>query len=211
MPGMSAPTLPALPSAVARAISLIVIHCTATPSGRWLAGAPGRPDRRPPQAVIDDWHRVRGFKRSDAARTRLNPAFTSIGYHFVVDLDGSIGTGRHLEEIGAHAVGFNAASVGISLVGGAERVGQYTPAQWTSLGVLVQTLAARLNVPLLPIGRMPPRGICGHRDLSPDANANGSVEPSEWLKTCPGFDVATWLKQGISPSPAHIYSGGVAS
>ncbi|MBB4042257.1 hypothetical protein GGR06_000016 [Bacteroides reticulotermitis] len=31
--------------------------------------------------------------------------------------------------------------------------------------------------------------MCGHRDLSPDLNRNGEVEPEEWIKACPCFDV----------------------
>ena len=32
--------------------------------------------------------------------------------------------------------------------------------------------------------------ICGHRDLSPDLNGNGEIEPEEWVKQCPCFDVS---------------------
>ena len=32
--------------------------------------------------------------------------------------------------------------------------------------------------------------MCGHRDLSPDLNGNGEIEPEEWIKQCPCFDVA---------------------
>ena len=31
--------------------------------------------------------------------------------------------------------------------------------------------------------------VCGHRDLSPDLNANGEIEPEEWIKQCPCFNV----------------------
>lgn len=31
--------------------------------------------------------------------------------------------------------------------------------------------------------------VVGHRDLSPDLNGNGEVEPMEWTKQCPCFDV----------------------
>ena len=31
--------------------------------------------------------------------------------------------------------------------------------------------------------------VCGHRDLSPDRNGNGEIEPEEWIKTCPCFEV----------------------
>lgn len=37
----------------------------------------------------------------------------------------------------------------------------------------------------------------GHRDLSPDIDGDGVVERHEWLKTCPGFDVAAWLASGM--------------
>lgn len=33
--------------------------------------------------------------------------------------------------------------------------------------------------------------VVGHRDLSPDVNGNGVVEPEEWVKVCPCFDVAS--------------------
>jgi len=32
--------------------------------------------------------------------------------------------------------------------------------------------------------------VCGHRDLSPDLNGNGEIEPEEWIKQCPCFEVA---------------------
>ena len=32
--------------------------------------------------------------------------------------------------------------------------------------------------------------VCGHRDLSPDLNGNGEIEPEEWVKQCPCFDVS---------------------
>ena len=31
--------------------------------------------------------------------------------------------------------------------------------------------------------------LCGHRDLSPDLNHNGEIEPEEWIKQCPCFEV----------------------
>ena len=31
--------------------------------------------------------------------------------------------------------------------------------------------------------------VCGHRDLSPDRNGNGEIEPEEWIKACPCFEV----------------------
>lgn len=31
--------------------------------------------------------------------------------------------------------------------------------------------------------------VVGHRDLSPDLDGDGTVEPEEWTKACPCFDV----------------------
>lgn len=36
--------------------------------------------------------------------------------------------------------------------------------------------------------------VCGHRDLSPDLNGNGEIEPEEWVKMCPCFEVKTQSK-----------------
>lgn len=35
----------------------------------------------------------------------------------------------------------------------------------------------------------PEAKVVGHRDLSPDVNGNGKVEPMEWTKECPCFKV----------------------
>lgn len=202
---MSAVPQPAPQPAASRRIRLIVLHCSATPSGKPITAGVRLPGVAPAVATIDAWHALRGFRRGDAARIRFNPQLGSIGYHYVVDLDGAVHTGRHLDEQGAHAAGFNAASAGICLVGGAERDARYTPRQWDALRELVQSLCHALALP--PIRPLHPRdgvGVCGHRDLSPDANADGQVQPYEWLKTCPGFDVGEWLAQGMEPPARHL-------
>jgi N-acetylmuramoyl-L-alanine amidase len=185
---------PTYPAAVARAVTQVVVHCSATPSGQWLKGcAP---------VTINGWHAARGFRRGAVARRAFNPDLGSIGYHFVVDIDGRVWSGRHVDEIGAHAAGNNATSIGICLVGGAERDAQYTAEQWAALATLVRRL--------LPLLR-PGAGVVGHRDLSPDANGNRVVEPGEWLKTCPGFEVAHWLMRGMKPLPYHVYPAAAAA
>lgn len=205
-----------MPCMSARTTNLVVIHCSATPSGRRIdRGTPGKPGYLNAAQVINSWHAARGFQRTAAARARLNPELPSIGYHYVIDLDGAVLTGRHLDEPGAHAAGFNAHSVGICLVGGAERTGRYTPAQWTALDRLVVMLTGQLRIPLKPARRVPRQvspgyamvmGCCGHRDVSPDKNGSGHVEPFEWLKTCPSFDVEAWLANGRRPLPVHVFT-----
>lgn len=198
-----------------RPIDLIVIHCSATPSGQPLRGG-GKKDSLNAAQVIDAWHATRGFARPRLSVLTYNPGLPSIGYHYVIDLDGTVLTGRGLEEVGAHAQGYNQHSVGICLVGGAEKVGRYTPAQWASLKELAQQLCMVLSVPCATARPAPApgapqpvwaNGLCGHRDLSPDTNGNGQADPAEWLKTCPGFSVRQWLASGMQALPDNTYTG----
>lgn len=49
------------------------------------------------------------------------------------------------------------------------------------------------------VGRLvkefPVRRVVGHRDLSPDADGDGKVEPEEWTKVCPCFEVGDCLQE----------------
>lgn len=154
-----------------RQITGIIIHCSATPNGRWNT-----------VQDIDQWHKERGFKRADEFRARQNPDLAAIGYHFVVYPSGAIATGRHLDEIGAHAKGFNSKSIGICLLG----TDKFTIEQWESLRENVQ----------ISLKKYPSiHRIVGHRDL-PDVH-----------KTCPGFDVAAWLGNDWQPLPEHVLPG----
>lgn len=169
-----------------RPITLIVIHCSASPNHDSLfRGSPGTPGQQTPVMAINQWHRSRGFKRDAAAYARLNPALDAIGYHYVLYRNGALATNRREDETGAHVSGHNLKSLGLCLVG----TDCYIAAQWMTLRVLVESLQQRL----------PGVRVVGHRDLSPDANNNGLIERDEWLKTCPGFDVAAWLRGGMVP------------
>lgn len=174
-PALRAPA----PAAGGRDVSLIVVHCSATPNGRWVS-----------TLDIDQWHAARGFKRQGEWRARQNAQLGSIGYHFVIYTNGAIATGRHLVEIGAHVAGNNRGSIGICVVG----TDKFSRAQWSALAALVERLRKEF------------RGarVTGHRDLSPDKDNDGLVEPWEWLKTCPGFDVAAWLRADMVPPAAHV-------
>lgn len=182
-----------------RAINLIVIHCSASPDADALfRGKTGTASFRNPAQVIDDWHFAppHEFRRTDAWRLRQNPGLAAIGYHYVIDRSGLVLTGRHVDEIGAHARHYNQKSIGICLVG----IEQFSPAQWSSLSHLVTSEVARItghngpgnrNSPLTPAAAVRLAGersimICGHRDL-PNVH-----------KSCPGFDVEQWLSLGMS-------------
>ena len=134
-----------------RKIDKIIIHCTATPEGRPVS-----------VADIDRWHRARGFQ--------------SIGYHYVVGLDGRISQGRDITRVGAHCKGQNATSVGVVYVGGLKADGKTpadtrTPAQRESLRRLVADLKRRF----------PEATVHGHREFAP--------------KACPCFDAAAEYDQ----------------
>ena len=167
------------------AINLIIIHCAASKNGVMLGT-----ERQTAAERIDEWHAARGFARRPYNISKHNPHLHHIGYHYVIDADGSLMGGRAEGEPGAHVKGHNTGSLGICLAG----TDAFTRAQWQTLAELVQTLAANY----------PDAAICGHRDLSPDSDGDGTVEPHEWLKTCPGFDVADWLQSGMEPLPGHI-------
>lgn len=132
-----------------RKIDKIIVHCTATPEGRDVT-----------VEEITRWHRARGFR--------------TIGYHYLVRLDGTICPGRPENEIGAHCKGKNARSVGICYAGGLASDGKTpkdtrTPAQRASLRRLVAELRLRY----------PRATVHGHREFA--------------AKACPCFDVATEL------------------
>lgn len=169
-----------------RPIKLIVIHCSASPNGDSLFRASvGAPGFQTPVSAIDRWHATRGFKRTAQARARQNPELAAIGYHYVIYTNGGIVTGRAPDEIGAHVAGCNRESLGVCLIG----TDRFSASQWAALAGLVTRLQSQ----------NPGARVVGHRDLSPDQDKDGVVEPFEWLKTCPGFDVAKWLEGGMQP------------
>jgi len=160
-------------------IDTIVIHCAATYNGMPVTAA-----------EIDGWHQQRGFRRDMAIDPDHAPKLRHIGYHLVILLDGSVQRGRPLIESGAHVRGHNARSIGICMIG----TDAFAPAQWRALAVEVGDLRRRI----------PELRVVGHRDLSPDIDGDGTVEPHEWLKTCPGFEVAAWLAFGMQPLQGHV-------
>ena len=119
--------------------------------------------------ALDLMHRRRGFNGT--------------GYHYYIRKDGTCHLTRLLERIGAHAKDFNAHSIGICYEGGLDCRGR--PADTRTLE---QQAALRLLVHQLQ-KRFTNCKVCGHRDLSPDRNGNGEIEPEEWIKACPCFEV----------------------
>ncbi len=152
-----------------RRIDTIVIHCSATRENQ---------DYTFEDCVRD--HKARGFKKC--------------GYHFFIRKDGTVHVGRALSEVGAHAgKKYNPKSVGICYEGGLDAANKpkdtRTPVQRTA--ILNCILEAMHYAPSIT-------QIVGHRDLSPDLNGNGQVEPSEWIKSCPCFDAIPEYKHLVA-------------
>lgn len=129
-----------------RKINHIIIHCSATRAGKNIH-----------LEDIDRWHRQQGWM--------------SCGYHYVIELDGTIRQGRPESQPGAHCLGHNYDSIGVCYVGGLDTSGRpcdtRTPAQKASLLHLLRDLRTRY----------PDASILAHHDL----NSN---------KDCPCFNVA---------------------
>lgn len=131
-------------------VKYIVVHCAATP-----------PDMHVDAALIDRWHRQRGFLR--------------IGYHYVITRIGEVQVGRDINDVGAHVEGFNSVSVGICLAGGVTkddpRVAQdnFTMPQKRALRRLIEKLLIKF----------PKAEIVGHRDLNPKKDCP-SFDAKRW-------------------------------
>jgi N-acetylmuramoyl-L-alanine amidase len=149
-----------------RPISEIIFHCTATRADWWA-------DKTTAQKVAEvrRWHvEERGW--------------SDIGYHFLIDRDGTVAEGRPIERTGAHVKGHNTGTIGISLFGGGNFVVQrgafdlnFTEKQGTALRRLVARLQAEHG---------PNLKLSGHHEY-----AN---------KACPCFDVRSWFALTV-PAP----------
>lgn len=125
---------------------------------------------------IDRWHQERGFN--------------GIGYHYVIRLDGKLEKGRDVALAGAHCKGWNKRSIGICYIGGLDENGRpadtRTNAQKRVLYQIIMDLQREYNI----------LQVLGHRDTSPDLNGDGVIEPYEYVKVCPCFDVKEFLRSG---------------
>ena len=132
-----------------RQIKRIIIHCTATPEGRHHTAAD-----------IDRWHKQRGFNE--------------IGYHYLIQLDGTIEKGRAIKKAGAHVKGHNADSIGVVYVGGCDAAMKpkdtRTEAQKSALLCLLRELK----------GKYPHATVHGHNEFDRG-------------RACPCFNVQTDL------------------
>jgi N-acetyl-anhydromuramyl-L-alanine amidase AmpD len=113
----------------------------------------------------------------------------SPGYHVLIEADGNKFYLAHDESICNGVAGFNRNALHVSYIGGVDAKGKpidnRTDAQKSALYEVVKAWAAKY----------PTAKIMGHRDFSRDLNRDGILQPSEWSKACPSFDVKSWCEE----------------
>lgn len=148
----------------------IIIHCADTPNGKPFSAKD-----------IDDWHKERGFHRTESISKTFNPSLQHIGYQFVINIDGTVESGRAVGEVGAHCSGANSESIGICMIG----KDKFNIIQWGSLTAIIKALQNQFGGNLL---------VRGHYQFD-SAKAQG--------KTCPNFNAQEWYDRGMGQCGGH--------
>lgn len=120
-----------------RTITLIIIHCSATPEGRSLSFEECRRDHI------------------------MHRHFKDIGYHFYITRDGTVHDGRPIEKVGAHCEGHNSHSIGICYEGGLDANGKPADTRTEAQRKALKSLVERMH------RLFPKALIVGHHDLNP--------------------------------------------
>ena len=142
-----------------RTINEIIIHCSDTQEGCDVKAKD-----------IRQWHTT--------PKEKGGRGWSDIGYHYVVDLNGTIELGRPVERVGAHCIGrdgsdHNSHSIGICYIGG-RRIRPDGHWEWADTRTLAQREALRKLVDML-------------RAVYPKATVHGHNEFA--ARACPCFDV----------------------
>lgn len=150
-----------------RTINEIIVHCAATRPGWWEN-----------ENVHDKRDEIRRWHVEDRG-------WRDIGYHFIVDRDGSVAKGRPTRQAGAHVKGRNRNSVGICLIGGH---GSSASDDFSDNFTRIQ-MNALLNI-IADLKKIHPGivKISGHNEYS--------------NKACPGFHVSEALEKYHGPKEA---------
>ena len=134
--------------------SMIILHCSATREGQDIKAA-----------TIKQWHKQKGWQ--------------DIGYHYVIDLDGTVEQGRKEECVGAHCTGKNSIAIGICYIGGCDKnmrpKDTRTQAQKDALLDLVFLLLQKYHLTI--------HDVHCHNEFA--------------AKACPSFDINTFRKEYV--------------
>lgn len=133
-----------------RKITEIIVHCTCTFAQQKVT-----------IEILRKWHKQRGFK--------------DVGYHYLIDIEGNILTGRPVEQVGAHCTDHNAHSIGVAYAGGLGADAR--PAN---------TLSEKQKVALVQL-------LTELKERYPEASIHGHSEFAN--KACPCFDVQQFVEE----------------
>lgn len=118
----------------------------------------------------------------DLMREFKNRGWKNPGYGYVVLADGTIHQLLDDDKVSNGVKGYNSTAINVAYIGGIDTEGKAidnrTGPQKKALRKLLKLLKSRY----------PEAEILGHRDISPDTNGNGVVDPWERIKECPCFD-----------------------
>lgn len=115
-----------------------------------------------------------------------------MGYNYVIGKKGNvidlvpIDDSPYLEanEIVSGVKGMNSVTISVAVVGGRDIFGRAVPPFNNDQLIALYKKLLKLKT------KFPKASIDGHRDLiSKDTNRNGKIDPHEYVKTCPNFDV----------------------
>ena len=149
-----------------RKIDEIIIHCSDSPEGR-----------NDKAEDIRRWHKQRGFN--------------DIGYHYIIDLDGTIEQGRPIEQAGAHCTGHNRNSIGICYIGGAYWRDGVNAKGKPIKGKDGKTVLMPKDTRTVAQYNALTKLLKELKEQYPNATIHGHGEFAD--KACPSFDVQQWL------------------
>ena len=153
-----------------RTLARIILHCTATKADQDI--------------TIDDVRKWHTDPKDKGGR-----AWSDVGYHYLITLDGTIQAGRPLHKQGAHTRGENADSIGIAYAGGLDSEGAACNTMNADQRRAFKALARALRVIICN-----PLTIHWHCEYSD--------------KSCPNFNVADYFSRLMHEVSNGTQEGG---
>ena len=161
-------------------ICKITVHCAATPNFKKFTKVDIYNWHTWPCVQKDGSYKYKGksyeskLKLPIEVQKLVGNGWSDVGYHWVLEVDGTVVEGRPEHVTGAHVAGYNSANLGICMIG----TDEYTQEQWDSLEKLLIEKSQQYNVPIKNI-----RGHCDYDKKKPN---------------CPGFNVEKFVNKIIS-------------
>jgi len=148
------------------------------------------------------------YTAKDVYKLHTSPPrnWKDIGYHFYIELDGTIRVGRQLSEIGAHVAGKNTGTIGVAYCGGLAKDRSPLDTRNTAQRLSLIELTKAITRDNRDITR-----ISGHNQYSPKACPSFNVEEDK-LGNITGFRNGRRIGDGggsQTKPPVHEESTGL--